>query len=139
MRKLLSQGILFAAVAALGVAASGCSQYNGLKAKRTFRDANGMYQSSDYKAAAAKYEQVTVLDEGTLHQFHLEPAFFFLANSGWGDYDTKGAKKPGSPAVQSEVRKLSDRFAQRVGVSPDDLLGAMPKRGIVCKVVCRCR
>jgi len=81
MRKLLSQSILFAVVAALSVAAAGCSQYNGLKAKRTFRDANGLYQSNDYKAAAAKYEQVTALDENTLHQFHLEPAYFFLANS----------------------------------------------------------
>ena len=58
MRKFLSQGILFAVVVAVGVAATGCSQYNGLKAKRTFRDANGLYQGSDYKAAAAKYEQV---------------------------------------------------------------------------------
>src|SRR5436309_14111066 len=81
MRKLLSQSILFAAVAALSVAAAGCSQYNGLKAKRTFRDANGLYQASDYKAAATKYEEVVLLDEDTLHQFHLEPAFFFLANS----------------------------------------------------------
>jgi hypothetical protein len=32
--------------------------------------------------------------------------FYFLANSGWGEYDDKGRKKPGSPAVQSEVRKL---------------------------------
>ena len=61
MRKLVSQSILFAAVAAFSVAAAGCSQYNGLKAKRTFRDANGLYQSSDYKAAAAKYEQVVKL------------------------------------------------------------------------------
>ena len=62
MRKLLSQSILFAAIAALSVAAAGCSQYNGLKAKRTFRDANGMYQSSDYKAATVKYEEVVALD-----------------------------------------------------------------------------
>ena len=56
MRKFLSQGILFAVVVvAVGVTATGCSQYNGLKAKRTFRDANGLYQSNDYKAAAAKY------------------------------------------------------------------------------------
>ena len=61
MRKFLSQSVLVAAVAALAVAAAGCSQYNGLKAKRTFRDANGMYQSSDYKAASGKYEQVVTL------------------------------------------------------------------------------
>src|SRR4051812_37438690 len=91
MRKLVSQSILVVAVAALGVAVSGCNQYSGLKAKRAFRDANGMYQSSDYKAAIAKYESVVALDDDTLHQFHLEPAYFFLANS----YDNlyRGAKK----------------------------------------------
>ena len=31
--------------------------------------------------------------------------FYFLANSGWGEYDAKGARKPGAP-VQSEVRKI---------------------------------
>ena len=81
MRKLFSQGILVAVVAAASVAVAGCSQYNGLKAKRAFRDANGMYQASDYKPAIGKYEQVTALSEDTLHQFHLEPAYFFLANS----------------------------------------------------------
>src|SRR5215510_15469071 len=81
MRKLLSQSVLFVAVAALSVAVAGCSQYSGLKAKRGFRDANGMYQASDYKAAVVKYEEVVALDESTLHQFHLEPAYFFLANS----------------------------------------------------------
>ena len=91
MRKFLSQSVLFAAIAALSVATAGCGYYNGLKAKREFRDANGLYQSSDYKAAAAKYEEVVALPEDVLHQFHLEPAYFFLANS----YDNlfRGAKK----------------------------------------------
>ena len=91
MRKLLSQGILFAVVVAVSVAATGCSQYNGLKAKRTFRDANGLYQSSDFKGAAAKYEQVVALDQDILSKFNMTPAFFFLANS----YDNlyRGAKK----------------------------------------------
>ena len=47
MRKLVSQTILFATIAALAMTAAGCNQYSGLKAKRTFRDANGMYQASD--------------------------------------------------------------------------------------------
>ena len=63
MRKLFSQGILVAAVALVSVAVTGCSQYAGLKAKRQFRDANGMYQASDYKGAVAKYEEVTALSE----------------------------------------------------------------------------
>jgi tetratricopeptide (TPR) repeat protein len=116
MRKLLSQTILFAAVAALSVAAAGCSQYNGLKAKRTFRDANGMYQSSDYKAAAAKYEQVVALDEGVLHQFHLEPAFFFLANS----YDNlyRSAKR-GDATNDGYMAKAVENYKKDAEVDPD--------------------
>jgi tetratricopeptide (TPR) repeat protein len=116
MRKLLSQTILFAAVAALSVAAAGCSQYNGLKAKRTFRDANGLYQSSDYKAAAGKYEQVVALDEGVLHQFHLEPAFFFLANS----YDNlyRSAKK-GDATNDGYMSKAVEYYKKDAEVDPD--------------------
>jgi tetratricopeptide (TPR) repeat protein len=116
MRKLLSQSILFAVVAALSVAAAGCSQYNGLKAKRTFRDANGLYQSNDYKAAAAKYEQVTALDENTLHQFHLEPAYFFLANS----YDQlyRSAKK-GDAANDAYMTKAVEFYKKDAEIDPD--------------------
>ena len=116
MRKLLSQSILFAVVAALSVAAAGCSQYNGLKAKRTFRDANGLYQSNDYKAAAAKYEQVTALDENPLHQFHLEPAYFFLANS----YDQlyRSAKK-GDAANDAYMAKAVEFYKKDAEIDPD--------------------
>jgi tetratricopeptide (TPR) repeat protein len=116
MRKLVSQSILFAAVAVLGVAVAGCSQYNGLKAKRTFRDANGLYQSSDYKAAAVKYEEVAALDEDTLHQFHLEPAYFFLANS----YDNlyRGAKR-GDAANDGFMAKAVDNYKKDAAIDPD--------------------
>src|SRR6185295_6304456 len=116
MRKLLSQSVLFAAVAALSVAVAGCSQYNGLKAKRGFRDANGLYQASDYKAAAAKYEEVVALDEGTLHQFQLEPAYFFLANS----YDNlyRGAKK-GDAANDGYMTKAVEYYKKDAEIDPD--------------------
>jgi sugar lactone lactonase YvrE len=32
--------------------------------------------------------------------------FYFLANSGWNEYDQNGKKKDGGPAVESEVRKM---------------------------------
>src|ERR1051325_5876396 len=116
MRKLLSQSILFAVVAALSVAAAGCSQYNGLQAKRTFRDPNGLNQSNDYKAAAAKYEQVTALDENTLHQFHLEPAYFFLANS----YDQlyRSAKK-GDATNDDYMAKAVQFYKKDAEIDPD--------------------
>lgn len=33
--------------------------------------------------------------------------FYFLANSGWNEYDREGHKKEGSSPVESEVRKLN--------------------------------
>src|SRR5882672_10149917 len=116
MRKLLSRGILFAVVVAVGVAATGCSQYNGLKAKRTFRDANGLYQSSDFKGAAAKYEQVVALDQGTLNKFYLTPAFFFLANS----YDNlyRGAKK-GDPTNDAYMTKAVEYYKKDAELDAD--------------------
>jgi tetratricopeptide (TPR) repeat protein len=116
MRKFVSQSILFAVVAAVGVAMAGCSQYSGLKAKRQFRDANGLYQSSDYKPAAAKYEEVVALDESTLHQFHLEPAYFFLANS----YDNlyRSAKK-GDATNDAYMAKAVDAYKKDAAIDPD--------------------
>jgi len=116
MRKFLSQSVLFAAIAALSVAIAGCGYYNGLKAKREFRDANGLYQSSDYKAAAAKYEEVVALPQDVLHQFHLEPAYFFLANS----YDNlfRGAKK-GDATNDAYMTKAVDNYKKDAEVDPD--------------------
>ena len=116
MRKLLSQGILFAVVVAVGVTATGCSQYNGLKAKRTFRDANGLYQSNDYKAAAAKYEQVVSLDQDTLNKFNLTPSYFFLANS----YDNlyRGAKK-GDPTNDGYMTKAVENYKKDAELDAD--------------------
>jgi len=116
MRKLFSQGILVAVVAAASVAVAGCSQYNGLKAKRAFRDANGMYQASDYKPAIGKYEQVTALSEDTLHQFHLEPAYFFLANS----YDNLyRPSKTGDTANDALMNKAVEYYKKDADIDPD--------------------
>ena len=116
MRKFFSQSVVFAAIAALSVATAGCGYYNGLTAKREFRDANGLYQSSDYKAAAAKYEEVVALPEDVLHQFHLEPAYFFLANS----YDNlyRGAKK-GDAANDAFMSKAVENYKKDAEVDPD--------------------
>ena len=116
MRKFFSQGILVAAVAVVSVAVAGCNQYAGLKAKRQFRDANGMYQSSDYKAAVAKYEQVVALSEDTLHQFHLEPAYFFLANS----YDNLyRPSKKGDAANDELMNKAVENYKKDADIDPD--------------------
>ncbi len=34
-------------------------------------------------------------------------SFYFIANSGWGEYDQKGKKRPGSAPVESTIRKIA--------------------------------
>ena len=91
MRKFLSQSVLVAVVAALGVAAAGCSQYNGLKAKRTFRDANGLYQAATTRARLRNTSRSRRSTRARCTSSISTPAYFFLANS----YDNlyRSAKK----------------------------------------------
>jgi len=95
MRKFRAAAVWTATVA-LAVSVAGCSQVNSLKAKKTFKDANQMYQSQDYKGAAAKYEEVVALDPT------LGDAYFFLGNS----YDNLyRATKKGDAANDANITK----------------------------------
>lgn len=62
-------------VLGLGVALSGCGYMNEIRAKKVGKDANALYAKSDWRAAAAKYEEAIRLfpENGDL--------FFYLANS----------------------------------------------------------
>jgi len=62
-------------VVLLGLVLAGCSQFGGLKAKKHFKDANGLYAQQDYRKAAAEYEEAVKADPG------LRQAYFYLANS----------------------------------------------------------
>ena len=115
MRKFFSQGVLLVVIAA-SVVASGCSQYQGLKAKRSYRDANGLYASSDFKAAAAKYEEVVALPEGTVAQFKMEPAYFFLANC----YDNMyRSVKKGDPTNDAFLTKAVEFYNKGAQLDPN--------------------
>lgn len=62
-------------VAALSLSLVACSQFGGLKAKKHFKDANALYAQSDYRGAAAEYEEALKADPS------LKKAYFFLGNS----------------------------------------------------------
>src|SRR5688500_11323448 len=84
MRMFSSQAAGCAVMVGLGLAVAGCSQVGLLKAKMAFRDANGLYQRQDYKAAAAKYEETVAECRGSEAQCDdpdLSSAYFFLGNS----------------------------------------------------------
>lgn len=65
------------------VAAAGCGRYSfaNLKAKKAFNEANGMYARGDFRASAAKYEEV-VADPGVVERDPtMGAAYFYLGNS----------------------------------------------------------
>jgi len=63
------------------VSLAGCGQYNMLKARKAFKEANVLYQQQDYKRAAVKYEEVISDPSVVDGNASLTPAYFFLANS----------------------------------------------------------
>lgn len=68
-----------AGAAAIGlglVVSSACGQFAGLKAKKHFKDGNGLYQQQDYRRAAAEYEEAIKADPVGIPE-----AYFFLGNS----------------------------------------------------------
>jgi tetratricopeptide (TPR) repeat protein len=94
----------------------GCGQYNMLKAKKAFKEANVLYQQQDFKRAAAKYEEVvhdpSVIDGNP----SLTPAYFFLANS----YDNlyKPSRK-GEAENDSYLKKAVDYYRKSSQVETD--------------------
>lgn len=66
---------VFALVAMLAVAVSGCDKIGVLKAQMAFKDANQLYQRQDYRGAAEKYEEALAANPD------LTEAYFFLGNS----------------------------------------------------------
>jgi len=70
--KVLAQVAL---VAGLGVSLAACSQFQNLKSKKLFKDANAQYARQDYKNAARIYEEALAADAS------LTTAYFYLGNS----------------------------------------------------------
>ena len=74
MQRLVSAGRL-ALVLGLSCTLAACGQWQALKAKKSFKDANVLYQQQDYKKAAAAYEEAIQQDP------NLTAAYFYLGNS----------------------------------------------------------
>ena len=64
-----------ALVVGLGLSLTACAQFQNLKAKKLFKDANAQYSRQDYRNAARIYEEVLEADP------ELTTAYFYLGNS----------------------------------------------------------
>jgi tetratricopeptide (TPR) repeat protein len=77
--RVRSKAIL-ATVAVLAIASGACSKVGNLQARKSFKDANGMYQGQNYKEAITKYQEVLASDPNFITADGVTP-YFFIANS----------------------------------------------------------
>ena len=68
----------------------------------TNRAADEMQQRTRQRILEAGWPGLGEPTHGTI----VGDTFYFLANSGWGEYDNDGKKKPGSGPVESSIRKI---------------------------------
>ena len=59
----------------LALTVGACGRVANLKARKSFKEANALYQQQNYKRAADKYEEVLHADP------NLTTAYFYLGNS----------------------------------------------------------
>ena len=130
MRKF-SKAAAYGLVAGVAIAAAGCGQVDGLKAKMAFRDANGLYRAQDYRAALEAYEEAIELDP------ELTDAYFFLANSADNLYRAvrrgependalmtlavENYEKAADSATDPNIRQLALQYLVAAYNSPDKL------------------
>jgi tetratricopeptide (TPR) repeat protein len=113
----MARGLRFGFVAALlvagGLATAACGQMGNLKARKHFKDGSAYYQTSDYRAAAAEYEEVVASDP------NYPGVYFYLGNC----YDNlyKPARK-GEPENDSFLQKAVANYEKAIQQSSDQTL-----------------
>ena len=80
-----------------------------------FRDANGLYKSSDFKAAAANYERSWRSIRTSSTSSYLTPAYFFLANA----YENLFQWRRGATPTNDEYMTKAVEYYRRCGADAD--------------------
>ncbi|MGE3274685.1 MAG: tetratricopeptide repeat protein [Vicinamibacterales bacterium] len=73
--RIRSTAAYLALTAGLGLALAGCGKIGEIQAMKAFKDGNKLYQQSDWRAAAEKYEEALKADPNNAQ------IYFYLANS----------------------------------------------------------
>ena len=145
MRKFWSRALTLTVIVAAGVAFTGCSQVNKLRARQAVKDANPMYQGGDYRGALEKYQQALQLDPT------MGDIYFFVGNSydnlyrparqGEAENDellTKAIenykKAADMPETSTAIRKLSLEYLV-AAYGPDKLNDPAQSEPIVQKMI----
>jgi tetratricopeptide (TPR) repeat protein len=98
-----------ALVLGLSVAAAGCGKYSWSKlvAQKSYKDANTMYGASDWKGAAAKYEEALQSDPDKVE------IFFYLGNSYDNLYKVSRQGEPENDAYIQKALVNYEKAAER--------------------------
>lgn len=106
--RIRSSAASLALVAGLGLALAGCGKINEVRAMKAFKDGNKLYAGSDWKAAAAKYDEALQLNPDSAI------IYFYLANS----YDNQYRPgRAGDPENEKLLEKAIEHYklaAQRI-------------------------
>ena len=113
--RMFSSPVLMSFVVGLGLAVTGCGQVANLQARMAFREANGLYQAQDWKAAAEKYEEVIALNPTDPQ---MQTSYFFLGNSYDNQYRPGRENDPANDALLNKAIENYKLAAERVKENP---------------------
>jgi tetratricopeptide (TPR) repeat protein len=106
--KIRSSVAGLALVAGLGVAVAGCGKVNEVRAQKAFKDANKLYAASDWRAAAAKYDEAIQLNPNNAY------SYFFLANALDNLYRPTRAGEPENDALLTRAIDNYKKAAENI-------------------------
>jgi tetratricopeptide (TPR) repeat protein len=110
-----SSPVVMSFVVGLGLAVTGCGQIANLQARMAFREANGLYQAQDWKAAAEKYEEVLALNPTDPQ---MQTSYFFLGNSYDNQYRPGRENDPANDALLNKAIENYKLAAERIEENP---------------------
>jgi tetratricopeptide (TPR) repeat protein len=105
--RMRSSAACLALVMGLGVALAGCGYIGQVRAMKAFKDGNKAYGASDWRAAAAKYEEAAQMTAGDETCEWCPAIYFYLGNS----YDNmyRPARK-GEPENDALLTKAVENY-----------------------------
>jgi tetratricopeptide (TPR) repeat protein len=104
-----TSAIAVAVVLGLSLVAAGCGKYSwgSLKAQKAYKEANALYQGSDWKGASQKYEEALASDPSRAE------VYFYLGNCYDNLYKASHAGEPENDAYIQKAIEFYEKSAEK--------------------------